>query len=69
MPGPHRDSKGYYRILQVALDASEEEIQLAYERIEELSAAHGLSVATQQMGEADNLKQPKAGQPRWRGVN
>jgi hypothetical protein len=36
MPGPHRDGKGYYRLLQVALDASEEEIQLAYERIEEL---------------------------------
>lgn len=37
MPGPHRDSKRYYRALQVEPDASEDQIQLAYERLEETS--------------------------------
>jgi curved DNA-binding protein CbpA len=36
MPAPHRDSKGYYRVLQIACDATDDEIQLAYEWLEEL---------------------------------
>lgn len=36
---PHRDSKGYYRLLQVETEATREQIQLAYERLEELPPA------------------------------
>jgi hypothetical protein len=39
MPTPHRDSKGYYRLLQVETGATREQIQLAYERLEEMSPA------------------------------
>ena len=42
--------------------------QAPFERIAALAAAQGVAVATPQMGEAVNLKQPQAGQPWWRGV-
>ncbi len=36
MPAIHRDSKGYYRLFGLQPDASEDQIQLAYEAIEEM---------------------------------
>lgn len=42
--------------------------QAPFERIAALAQQQGVSVATPQMGEAVNLKQPHAGQPWWRGL-
>ena len=39
MPTPHKDSKGFYRTLMLEQDASEEQIQLAYEMLCEMSAS------------------------------
>ena len=39
MPTPHKDSKGFYRTLMLGQDASEEQIQLAYEMLCEMSAS------------------------------
>ncbi|MFC5458930.1 MBL fold metallo-hydrolase [Massilia niabensis] len=42
--------------------------QAPFECIAALAQQQGVSVATPQMGEAVNLKQPHAGQPWWRGL-
>lgn len=39
MPTSHRDSKGFYRTLMLEQDASEEQIQLAYEMLCEMAAS------------------------------
>ena len=36
MPAIHRDSKGYYRLFGLQPDATEDQIQLAYEALEEM---------------------------------
>ncbi len=42
--------------------------QAPFERVAELAAAQGVSVATPRMGEPVDLKRPQAGEPWWRMV-
>jgi len=59
-PLPHRDSQGFYRALGVQPDATPEQIQLAYEALEELTSPHSGPLWIRITRAYDVLKSPES---------